>query len=245
VINFLIGWGYVQSNESDILLLDISNNNEYIWNNNFEPSIPEDSKSKTVAIVCAVLGSVFGALIAFGGFFLYRRIKKKQDQKDVTQVPGEREGYSNYGQGGGTLQPTSNYEQRISSVLVSTTPTVPVYNNGQGMFQTPNNGNMYVPVVPASAASTIPIYNHGQEVTSYEQTKAPNKNYNPGQEAIPHNPGQEAITYNHRQESIPISMSNNERISVIDINNLKNELRQEIMQNLKQEMLQNSGDYKK
>ena len=233
--NFLIGSGYDQSVESDILLLDISNNNEYIWTNSFDPSMPR-SKSKNIPIIVgAVLGSLFGVLLLLlGGFFLYRRIRKKQDQKDhVMQIPGS-DNYYNHG--GGTLQPPRNEytnEQRIvSGISASPGPTVSVYNNGYAT----NYEQKPIPtvtVVPASEASTIPIYNHGQEITSYEQTTAQSSNYNLGQEAI---------TYNYGQETIPISTSNNERISVVDINNLKNELRQEIIQSLRQEMLQNNVD---
>jgi hypothetical protein len=155
-------------------MLDISNNNEYVWTNSFDPSMPDTStskSSKTPIIVGVVLGSLFGILLLLlGGFFLYRRNRKKQDQKDIMQIPGSNNNYP-----------------------------------------------------------TVPIHNHGQETVP---DPAPDKNYNPGQEAI---------TYNHGQEAIPIPTSNNERISVIDINNLKNELRQEIIQILRQEMLQNNG----
>src|SRR5436190_11018076 len=35
---FLIGTGYNPSTESDVLLLDISNNEEYVWTDYFDPS---------------------------------------------------------------------------------------------------------------------------------------------------------------------------------------------------------------
>src|SRR4051794_39718055 len=93
------GDSYDQSTESDILLLDINNNEEYIWTNNFEPinlpplatltlttspSSAETSSAIQTAIIQqpdklnnklmigAIVGALFsGALLSFGGFFLY------------------------------------------------------------------------------------------------------------------------------------------------------------------------------
>src|SRR5205807_7548327 len=45
IIDILIGQGYDQSSESDILLLDISNINEYNWTNNFDLSSPSPPSS--------------------------------------------------------------------------------------------------------------------------------------------------------------------------------------------------------
>ena len=39
IILNLIGYGYEQDYESDILLLDISNNEEFNWTTHFDPSI--------------------------------------------------------------------------------------------------------------------------------------------------------------------------------------------------------------
>src|SRR5438067_1534692 len=93
-INFT-GSGYDQSVEGDILLLDISNNENYVWTDTFDPSIslpssssspsatstanavdvqPSDSnRPSTSSIIGAIVGSLIGgSLLTVGGFFLYK-----------------------------------------------------------------------------------------------------------------------------------------------------------------------------
>ncbi|GBB84241.1 hypothetical protein RclHR1_10870002 [Rhizophagus clarus] len=102
VITF--GQGYAQETDKDILLLDISNDNEYIWktsfnNNNSTPTItstpqvtlpisldPLGSEKENI-IVGAIIGSALGIAITLGSFFIYKRKKhiKKQDKKPSTQ----------------------------------------------------------------------------------------------------------------------------------------------------------------
>src|SRR5688500_3386006 len=81
---------------SDILLLDISNNEEYVWTTLFQPSVSNNktpssplspssslplpssdtsdkSSNNTPAMIGAIIGSLFGgSLLSFGGFFLYK-----------------------------------------------------------------------------------------------------------------------------------------------------------------------------
>jgi len=73
---FLTGFSYSQLNESDVLLLDISDNNEYVWTNDFVPSQsptptptlapssplttlnnPQNSDNKSTVVIAAVVGS--------------------------------------------------------------------------------------------------------------------------------------------------------------------------------------------
>ena len=98
----LIGQGYDQSAESDILLLDISNNDEYKWTDIFDPSPPsppspppsispsaqQQSSNKSV-MIGAIVGSLFGGiLLTIGGFLLHRWNKNKQKQANALPIPG-------------------------------------------------------------------------------------------------------------------------------------------------------------
>ena len=112
-ITNLIGFGYDQSIESDILLLDISNNEQYIWTTQFQPtndktplssSIPSPSSSplspsslpsseissnNIPVMIGAIVGSlVGGSLLTIGIFFLYKWNKNKQRQKNAIPTPG-------------------------------------------------------------------------------------------------------------------------------------------------------------
>src|SRR5438045_761610 len=111
----LIGRTYDPSIESDILLLDISNNDEYIWTSDFKPSVtgnlpsspspsspsssspssplmPSSTQAAQPALVGAIIGSLIGGiLLAFGSSFLYKWYKNKQIQKNIIQVPGNQD----------------------------------------------------------------------------------------------------------------------------------------------------------
>ncbi|CAG8730036.1 13465_t:CDS:2, partial [Funneliformis caledonium] len=77
------GAGYDPTIDNDILLLDISNDQEYVWTNIFDP--PTDSKSLSVilpisTIIAIVIGSLVGGiLISLGSLFLYRWNKNKKE----------------------------------------------------------------------------------------------------------------------------------------------------------------------
>src|ERR1043165_2062965 len=102
--------GYDKS-ESDILLLDISNDDLYIWTNSFDPSMasvpviskstasPSSSATNTPSdkllinkptIIGAIVGSLFvGILLSFGGFLLYKWNKNRRKQKNtLLRIPG-------------------------------------------------------------------------------------------------------------------------------------------------------------
>ncbi|RIA87834.1 hypothetical protein C1645_739812 [Glomus cerebriforme] len=154
VISF--GFGYNKSVESDILLLDISNNEEYVWTTTFDPSVPNNiipapslppssspspsslqppSSSSQLsnnipAMAGAIVGSLFcGILLSFGGFFLYKWNKKKQKQRDIIRIKGNE-------------------------------------NHGHEIIQIPINENStdHEPIIPAPLVNRN--YDHGQEVIS-------------------------------------------------------------------------------
>ncbi|GBB96546.1 hypothetical protein RclHR1_02780009 [Rhizophagus clarus] len=109
VVSF--GVGYDRTIESDILLLDISNNEEYIWTTNFDLSSPShSSNNKTVIILGFLLGGVLLLVLLVGGFFVYKWNKNKKEQK----VNYRNENYSNHGQ---------------EEIEISSEPTVSVISN--------------------------------------------------------------------------------------------------------------------
>ena len=93
----LIGRDYDQSIDNDILLLDISNNDEYIWTNIFDPSTTTTTKplpspqqsntpsNNTLIVISVVIGSLIGgAFLLFGGLYLYKWNKNRQRQQSLT-----------------------------------------------------------------------------------------------------------------------------------------------------------------
>jgi hypothetical protein len=149
IIN-LIGSGYDQSVESDILLLDISNNDEYVWTNDFIPSpsstppTSTQSPSPTLngnnspnpsnlgAIVGGVVGSLFGiVLLSFGCFFLYKRNKNKQKRKNTLLISGSDNQITE-----SNITRQNNHE----SIIIP----APVINNknGQEILTTNNDKNI-------------------------------------------------------------------------------------------------------
>ena len=146
---FLIGSGYTQGVDSDILLLDISNNDEYIWSTSFIPlpppvsasspnpsttittpstTITTSSSNNTGVIVGSVIGSLFGGiLLTVGSFFLYRWYKNIEQKNHAIPTPGER----------------GSYPQEISQI--------------------PRERTTYYQSQQAPPSQLQPIYNHGQE----------------------------------------------------------------------------------
>ncbi|RIA84170.1 hypothetical protein C1645_742535 [Glomus cerebriforme] len=108
----VLGDGYDQLTESDILLLDIRNNEEYLWTNQFVPptvlpsptpsgtqlsTLPtsltlspapmQQSNNKSTPVISIVVESLFGCVIlSLGCFFLYRWNKTKPKQKDTSII---------------------------------------------------------------------------------------------------------------------------------------------------------------
>jgi hypothetical protein len=157
----LIGRDYVENVENDILLLDISNKDEYVWTTTFEPPPPpvssspppssqptnintntntnantnaSPSKSNNTGVIIGVfIGSLIGGIsLIVGSFFLYKRYKNKERNVAIP-TPGEE----------------SNYTQEILKIPGEQTIH---YQSQQAM--------------PPSPVQPIePTYNHGQEVT--------------------------------------------------------------------------------
>ncbi|CAB4433430.1 unnamed protein product [Rhizophagus irregularis] len=159
VISF--GTYYDPSEESHILLLDISNNDEYKWVNDFEPpppspspsskiptsssqtstplSLPVSSSTKATIIGTAIGSSVCGALLAVICFLLYRWNKNKQKRENAIPTPGNEEG-NKY-----------NHENLII-------PKRNIYNQGnqeQEKITGDNHGSEIIPVVGTSTLQNI------------------------------------------------------------------------------------------
>ncbi|CAB5396024.1 unnamed protein product [Rhizophagus irregularis] len=94
LINYEWRNGYNRSIENDILLLDISNVNEYIWTNEFYfNSLPLPSKIEPSSINKSLIIGVIGVIIGNLGWFLvlsnfieYRRNKNRSKDDDNDQV---------------------------------------------------------------------------------------------------------------------------------------------------------------
>ncbi|RIA96740.1 hypothetical protein C1645_814924 [Glomus cerebriforme] len=68
--------------ESDVLFLDISNNDEYIWTENLSGS---PSKSK---VICVIIGSTIGGvLLIIGMFLLYKWNKNRRLRRNAVHPP--------------------------------------------------------------------------------------------------------------------------------------------------------------
>ncbi|RIA88181.1 hypothetical protein C1645_826777 [Glomus cerebriforme] len=191
VISF--GEGYNRSIENDILLLDISNNDEYVWTTTFDPAVPNNIVSTTSSplssssnnnpsnntpvVVGAIAGSLFGGiLLSFSVFFLYKWNKNKQNQKNVIKIYGNA-GYNNNNQEGIPTSTESNNEQKSMLTILRN-------------FITNRTSRNEVMTIPAIINRNS---NQGQEIMQtprYENTTnhepinpAPvDRNYNQGQE---------------------------------------------------------------
>ncbi|GES82066.1 hypothetical protein GLOIN_2v1834755 [Rhizophagus clarus] len=225
VISF--GNGNRATNENDILLLDISNNNEYVWMTTFDPSVPKNSTMPSPSLsppspspsppspspslsplpsssnnsnntTGIVLGSLLsGILLSVGGFLIYKWNKNKQNQKTIY---GD-ENYNDYNHEEKELpieRNIHNYEQTIND------------NNEQEIVQIPRNENTinYEPIIiPPSVISKN--NNHKQEIilapenentTNHEPATIPVDDYH-GQEIT--QTLQNVNTTNH-ESTIPI-----------------------------------------
>ena len=98
--------------DDDILLLDISNNEEYTWTNDFDPRPPtpeatmpptskipsssKDNKDNKPIIIGAVVGSLFGVIVlSLGALLIYKRVQYQRANQNTTtiQTPGNGETY--------------------------------------------------------------------------------------------------------------------------------------------------------
>ncbi|RGB41044.1 hypothetical protein C1646_752565 [Rhizophagus diaphanus] len=236
VISF--GIGYDRTVESDILLLDISNNEEYIWTIKFDPSVSKTSpplssspspspssplpsssqlsnsstnNSNSNHMVGAIVGSLISVIfLLVGGFFIYKWIKNKQNQKIIN----ENNNHNNEEKAMPIERDIHDYDQAMD-------------NNEQEIIQMPRNTNESI-IIPAND-------HHEQEIM---QTP---KNEN----TTNHEPIILASTEanNNNNYGQIISTSSNDRLSSqILKDEILQAVKQEIAQTLKNELLQVARD---
>ncbi|PKC76194.1 hypothetical protein RhiirA1_447953 [Rhizophagus irregularis] len=236
VVSF--GQGYDKTVESDILLLDISNNEEYIWTTIFDPkmpsppppspstlpplpppspspssSLPLNNSGNTAGIVVGSLLS--GILLSVGSFLIYKWNKNKQ--KTIHENDNNND-YSQEEKELPIIRDIHNYEQDIN-------------NNEQEIIQMPRNENSsnHEPII-------IPVNDHhGQEIMQTLQ----NENTSDHELTIPAPAVINTNNYNYGQEVISTPNPNNNRISSQFLKDeIVQAIKQEIGQNLKNEILQ-------
>ncbi|CAG8639417.1 6336_t:CDS:2, partial [Funneliformis caledonium] len=189
VVSF--GQGY---EDNDILLLDISNNEEYIWTDSFDPIFspspktpstdpskvqPNASPTQTTTTqlqVPAMVGIAIGSLavgffLAFGVFFLYRWNKnRKESEKSL---------------------PTTEIEGGNEVVAI---PTQRINTYEQGMFlNTPAYNSAYY------NEQTIPVINYGQQMLPISQNNYNIYNQNNHEQVLRNS----SNVYNHGSETYP------------------------------------------
>ncbi|GBC04406.1 hypothetical protein RclHR1_05670008 [Rhizophagus clarus] len=187
VISFGSG-GNRAAGENDILLLDISNNDEYVWTTMFDPSVPKNNTMPSPSLLPPspppsppspspslsslpsssnnsnnttgiVLGSLLsGILLSVGGFLIYKWNKNKQNQKTIYR----NENYHNYNPEEKELpieRDIHNYEQAINN------------NNEQEIVQIPRNKNTinYESIMIPPSVINKNIY-HKQEIILAPET---------------------------------------------------------------------------
>ncbi|CAB5362582.1 unnamed protein product [Rhizophagus irregularis] len=233
-----LGEGYDKTVESDILLLDISNNEEYIWTTIFDPkmpsppppspstlpplpppspspssSLPLNNSGNTAGIVVGSLLS--GILLSVGSFLIYKWNKNKQ--KTIHENDNNND-YSQEEKELPIIRDIHNYEQDIN-------------NNEQEIIQMPRNENSsnHEPII-------IPVNDHhGQEIMQTLQ----NENTSDHELTIPAPAVINTNNYNYGQEVISTPNPNNNRISSQFLKDeIVQAIKQEIGQNLKNEILQ-------
>ncbi|POG59159.1 hypothetical protein GLOIN_2v1724489 [Rhizophagus irregularis DAOM 181602=DAOM 197198] len=92
------GGGYMREDDNDILLLDISNNDEYAWTTSFVPPLPTSqsptnssshSNINTIGVAIGILIGVIGGIaLTVGGFFLYKQYKNRKERSKAISTPG-------------------------------------------------------------------------------------------------------------------------------------------------------------
>ncbi|CAG8718008.1 8711_t:CDS:2 [Rhizophagus irregularis] len=230
VISF--GYEYDKTVESDILLLDISNNEEYIWT----------SINTTGAVLGTLLG---GILLSVGSFLIYKWNKNKREQSTIHG----NENYNDYGQEEKELpiiRDIHNYEQVINN------------NNGQEIIQIPRNENTTT-IIPANdhhgqeiiltpenenttnhEPTIIPANDHHENTTNHEPTIIPANDHGQAIMQTPENENNVNITNHEPTISAPavVSNYNDERLSLQAFKDeMLQAVKQEINQNLRNEIL--------
>lgn len=89
VIILITGEGYkILNGPSDILLLDISNNDEYVWTKDYKPTIDNKDNKLTIIIIIGTLISLIGSvLLLISSFYLYKESKKYKVKKELQSIP--------------------------------------------------------------------------------------------------------------------------------------------------------------
>ncbi|CAG8684188.1 10486_t:CDS:2 [Funneliformis caledonium] len=139
VISF--GFDYDKNVDTDILLLDISNDEEYIWTTYFDPNVPPPSPeptkvslTQTTTPIPVKIGVAIGTCLVIifsllGGFYLYKWNKNRTENLRAIPTPG--------GEGNNYF----NHEATRNSVYNHGQETIPAhqnaYNYGQRMSSTP------------------------------------------------------------------------------------------------------------
>ncbi|PKY26985.1 hypothetical protein RhiirB3_389970 [Rhizophagus irregularis] len=218
----ILGEGYDKLIESDILLLDISNNEEYISTTMFDPKIPSQppspspsqspSPSPSLSLSRSpsspsspnnsgnIAGAVVGSLLS--GILL--SVEINNDAQEIIQIPGNEN--------------TTNHEPIIIS------PSVINKNSyyKQEIVLSPENEN-----TTNHESIIIPVDDHhGQEIMRTLQNENTTSNHEP---AISPSAVVNTNNDNHGQEVISSQLLKDEIIQAI---------KQEIGQNLKNEILQ-------
>ncbi|EXX72792.1 uncharacterized protein OCT59_011308 [Rhizophagus irregularis] len=154
VVSF--GLGYNESEENDILLLDISNKDEYIWTNEYDPTssnISAQSFNEPSKVNVNITGAIVGSLIvcALFVFALYMWNKRSQAEKNIF----------NHGQGIVASPDNGN----IHNYELESSNNVNIHNHGREFVESSNNENMHNHgqeiVEPPSNER---IFNHGREI---------------------------------------------------------------------------------
>ncbi|PKY48535.1 hypothetical protein RhiirA4_422247 [Rhizophagus irregularis] len=240
VVSF--GYGYDRKVESDILLLDISNNEEYVWTTTFDPSVPkniipssptsspsssqlsnnssDNSNINNINIVGAIVGSLLSGIIflTVGCFFLYKWNKNKQNKPIIY---GNDDNYSNYRQEEKEIPTERDYEQAI--------------NNEQNIIQINDNATNYEPtndfhgqeiILTPDESMIIPANDHEQ---TYQNESTTN-----------HEPIiQETINNNYNDERFSLQAFKDEMLQAVKQENQN--LRNEILQVVKENSKNNTG----
>ncbi|PKY57005.1 hypothetical protein RhiirA4_448900 [Rhizophagus irregularis] len=105
IFSAVLGLGYMREDDNDILLLDISNNDEYAWTTSFVPpsltsqlptsQLPtsqsptnSSSHSNINTIGGISIGVICGIALTVGGFFLYKQYKNRKERSTAISTPG-------------------------------------------------------------------------------------------------------------------------------------------------------------
>ncbi|RGB41671.1 hypothetical protein C1646_751840 [Rhizophagus diaphanus] len=256
VVSF--GVGYDKTVESDILLLDISNNEEYIWTTIFDPKMPPPqqpplppssgpslSSDKIAGIIVGSLLS--GILLLVGSFLIYKWNKNKQktiyendNNNDYSQEEKELpiiRDIQNYEQdNNNNEQETIQIDQIPRNESTSNEPMIippPIINKNnyhkQEIILTPENEN-----TTNHEPIIIPVNNHhGQEIMQTLQNETSDHELTiPAPEVV-----NDTNNYKYGQEVIP-TPNNNRISSQIFKEDILQAVKNEIGQNLKNGLLQ-------